>query len=468
MCRGKLWGRILRYYFDITTSAHWGGAAAVGIVRVERELARRAARHLGNDVTFTLYDRSRDQLYSIANNIADGIIDGQTQVDFSRSAGLRSIGSQVPAMVRGPLRRALMTSPTAYGLFQQLRGRSYTRQQIQQIIEIRESELGKAKKPADRVSIRQIARQRAKLDNNVCLISGGLDWEFKNLSSLSLLKGASGFRYCAIVYDLIAVLYPQFTVPSLLKTLPNYFSELADTADYAMCISETTRRDWLGYTAERLGRSIPSRAFPLGCDLDSSSTSKDEPALPEQLEGKRFALFVSTIEPRKNHRVLYEAWHAGIAAGKIDAERHRLVFVGHGGWSTGDLLGQISANPLTRESIVILGAVSDQLLRLLYRESAFVLFPSFYEGYGLPLAEALSYGKPCISSNAGALAEIGGDLVLRLHPKDTVGWSHAISRFINGGEEIASLAARVKAEHRPVSWDQAAECFFTTLRELVR
>jgi glycosyltransferase involved in cell wall biosynthesis len=460
-------GRNLHYFFDITTAARWGGGAAVGIVRVERELARRARQHLGDDLTFSVYDRARNLVIPITDAIAHDIIDGRIQVDFSpaRQLSVQSSKRQVAA-ARQRLRRGAMANATAYNVFQRFRGRSFTREQI---LQLRTCELEKleSKKRRQSVPVGRLARGDARLDATVCIISGGLDWEFKDLKSLSALKTAIGFRYCTIVHDLIPILFPQFIVPDLLKTLPAYFADLTAFADFAICNSQSTRVDWLNYCAEHTARSIPSGVFPLGCDLEPRSHGKAALSLPERLEGKRFALYVSTIEPRKNHRVLYQAWVSGVAAGKIDAERHRLVFVGRRGWSTGDLLGQISINPLTRDSIVILDDVSDELLRVLYRHCAFVLFPSFYEGYGLPLAEALSYDKLCISSNAGALPEIGGDLVPRLHPKDTVGWAHAISRFMNDAVESETMAARVQAQYRAVSWDESAQRFFSSLRELV-
>ena len=100
---------------------------------------------------------------------------------------------------------------------------------------------------------------------------------------------------------------------------------------------------------------------------------------------------------------------------------------------------------------------------MLYQHCAFVVLPSLYEGYGLPLAEALACGKPCISSNAGSLPEIGGDLVVRIDPKDTIGWANALAHYMRSPRELDDMAARIRAEYRPVTWEQAAAQFFSTI-----
>ena len=433
-------------------------------MRVERELARRARLHLSDDLTFCVYDRSRNLVLQVDDVIARDIIDGRVQIDFS--AGPRSFADWAKHLYGAlwrRLRRVARANPFAYYVFQRLRGRSYTREQIAQIRAF-EFAKRKSRQPARPVAV--FAPSKALLDEHACIISGGLDWDFKDLKSLSILKSRLGFKYCPVVHDLIPILFPHFIVPDRLRILPEYFNDLVQLADFAMCNSESTRNDWLEFCRARGVRCIRSGVFPLGSDLPPASGGVARPSLPEPLEGKRFALYVSTIEPRKNHRVLYEAWESCIAAGTINTENHRLVFVGHRGWSTGNLIGQITANPLTRKSIIILDDVSDELLRVLYQNCAFVLLPSFYEGYGLPLAEALSYGKPCISSSTGALSEIGGELVLRLHPKDTIGWTEAIACFMNNPIETDKLAARVKAEYHAVSWDEAAQRFFSALKEL--
>jgi len=421
---------------------------------------------LGDAVTFAVYDQSRNLVLAVCEEAALDIINGKVQIEFPgrpRPGRLR----HRPATARQEIRRRIMANPTAYYLAQRARGRSFSREQILDIC-AREMEKINATSPQSSISLNKATHLAAKLDSKTCVISGGLDWEFKNLKSLLALKKDRGFRYCTVVYDLIPLMFPHFVVPDLLKILPNFFANLAQLADYAMCISETTRRDWLSYCEHYVtGRTVPSGVFPLGSDLEPLSPSKSEPLLPDSLQGKRFALYVSTIEPRKNHRVLYEAWDSCVAAGTIDTERDRLVFVGRCGWSCGDLLGQISNNPRTRESILILQDVSDLLLRLLYKKSAVVLFPSFYEGYGLPLAEALSLGKACVSSNSGALVEIGGDLVQRLHPKDVPGWANAVAGLLSAPAGEQHPITRPQTEYRPVTWDESAQRFFTTLKGLV-
>lgn len=447
----------------MTTCAQWTGAA-VGIVRVEQELARRARGLLGDAVAFCVYDRSHNVFLLIDDEAAADIFDGRLQIDFApEPAPPPGPGAAARALnaLRRRVRRAMRANVTLYHAFQLLRGRWYTREEIAQIQRaefddpsITPSEI---KVPARRLEyLSRLTRGPASLGPDTWIISGGFDWQYKDLRRIWSLKQSQKFRYCAIVYDLIPLSFPHFVTPGYDTFIADYFGELIWLADRAMCISRAARAEWIEFCRSFGVETIPSHAFSLGCDLPSPSGRP----LPDSLHGKRFALYVSTIEPRKNHRVLYDAWDRCIRAGTIDPERDRLVFVGRVGWAVDDLVREIAANPLTRNTIIILNHATDDLLARLYGECAFVVFPSFCEGYGLPVAEALGYAKPCISSNAGSLSEIGGDLVHRIDPKDTIGWSDAISHFMASPVELENWSRRIKTEHRPVTWDDAAECFF--------
>lgn len=423
----------------------------MGVIRVERELARRARRHLGEELTFCLYDRFRNLILSIDDEVAAEVIDGRLQIDFTPS----------PSAHRQRLRRLILTNATIYHAVQVLLGRSFTRTEI---LQIRANELAVDAAPENPRPISRVPHRVAPLGFETLVISGGLDWEFKDAPGLRSLKQAHKFHYCTIVHDIIPILFPHFVVPDRVEILTRYFGELTRLADYAMCNSQATRRDWRAYCA-RSEIDMPSHVFPLGSDLPPGKQS-GETELPEVLQGKRFALFVSTVEPRKNHRTLYEAWDRCIRSKTVDPAHDRLVFVGSRGWAIDDLMREMAANPATRDTILYLNHVPDALLSLLYRQCALALFPSFYEGYGLPVAEALGHAKPCISSNAGALPEIGGDLVLRLDPKDTIGWAAAIARYLTSSEELANWTARIRANYRPVTWDDAAQRFFSSIKEI--
>ena len=467
-------GQLLRYLFDLTTTAQWRGPA-VGIVRVEQELAVRARRYLGDDVSFCLYDRAHAAVVIIDDAVADDLIAGRIQVDFSvvQPPAQGSLNQGYVNKTRRRLRAALLRNATAYHIFQMLKGRSFTREQI---LQFQAAEAGRLSQqglsgtlPARRadganVPLAELSHHPARLDTDTKIISGGLDWQHKDLRALWALKQTYGFSYCAIIYDLIAIRFPHFVVPAYTELLTDYFGELLWLADQAMCISQSTRQDWLQHARNVGARPVPSEIFPLGCDM--RPTSPQLPVeLPPQLRGKRFALSVSTLEPRKNHRMLYTAWDECIRTKQIDPARDRLVFVGRRGWATDDLLREIATNPLTRDTIILLHEVPDEQLAMLYRSCAFALFPSMYEGFGLPLVEALNYGKLCVSSNTGALSEIGDGLVMRLEPQDTLAWSRTIGLLMSCSSECDAWEDRIRQRYRPTTWDDAANSFFKAVAD---
>ena len=137
-----------------------------------------------------------------------------------------------------------------------------------------------------------------------------------------------------------------------------------------------------------------------------------------------FFLVVGTIEPRKNHRLLLHAWRdLAIALG---AATPRLVVVGGRGWQSGQIAGLLDRAPAMKAHVVELGAVSDARLAGLMRECRALLMPSFEEGFGLPLVEALTLGAPVIASDIPAFREVAGEAATFLSPLDGPGWRRAV------------------------------------------
>ncbi len=448
-------------FFDITTSARWRGHA-VGIVRVERELARRAPSHI-EGLGYCVYDRAKNNFVKLKADVAREILDGRLVIQFEGAAQPRVRGRLAEAKTR--LRNQIIGSPRLYQIIQRLRGRSFSVDQIRHI-RAKEIETLAHKKEAEisEISLDAAAECVVELNADVMILSGGLDWEYKDLRAIYKLKKLSGMKYAAILYDLIPELFPQFVVPSYVDLLLDYFGELFWVADCVMAISAQSKLDMERYCQERGMPTPTADHFALGADLPVQDRSQGN--LPKALVGKRYALYVSTIEPRKNHRAVYEAWDYSLRNNMIDPEADRLVFVGRSGWNTGDLLHEINHNPVTKDTIVILSNVSDEDLQRIYREATFGLFPSHYEGYGLPLAEMLNLGKACISSRAGSLLEVGGDLVTYVEPFDRLGWAREMASFFSDKAKVEAIEARVAREYIQINWDRSAREFFTKLEAL--
>lgn len=443
-------------YFDLSTSARWSGHA-VGIVRTEAELARRLRRFADDAGGYCIYVPNEGRFRLLPDDKAEEILAGRLVIDFQEAPA----GLTARPTLRRRIRDLILSRPRLYQTIQRLRGLSFS---LEQIAEVRRSETALVAVnclPAMR-QLDEVASEPLHLAPDVLIISGGLDWEHKNMRALYRLKKASGFKYAAIIYDLIPILYPQYVVPAYVNLLRDYFGELFWVVDYALSISQRTELDMLEYCAS-IGVKPPLSAhFPLGSDLSKSAMAEAE--LPEALHGKKFALFVSTIEPRKNHRILYQAWERALRQGRIDPQECRLVFVGMQGWNTGDFLNELSANPITNTTIIRLSGISDAELRALYQQAEFSVFPSIYEGYGLPVAESLGYGCPCICSNTGSLPEIAGDLVQYVDPGDPIAWMDAMAAAFAAPEELRAQRELIKTRFHAISWDNAAGLFFTKLQ----
>jgi glycosyltransferase involved in cell wall biosynthesis len=300
------------------------------------------------------------------------------------------------------------------------------------------------------------------------LVTIGLDWEYPGLhDEIRALAKAYGLTVIACCYDLIPVLFPQYCVGDVASWFKNYVIDMTWSADGVLCISENTRRDYL-----QLARSIglPPRhtqVIKLGSSLPPQSDGA--PVSPEvkKLLDDRFFLFVSTIERRKNHEVLYRAYHL-IRRENPEIALPKLVFVGMEGWGIGELMSDIRLDPLTKDDIIILPHVSDSDLSRLYAQCEAFLYPSHYEGWGLPVAEALELGRPVLASSAGSIPEVGGDLVRYLDPWSPREWADELSRIISGEVNLDAWSAKIAKDFIPYEWASAAQTVISMALDLRR
>jgi hypothetical protein len=140
-----------------------------------------------------------------------------------------------------------------------------------------------------------------------------------------------------------------------------------------------------------------------------------------------------------------------------------LVFVGRPGWRVADLLGQIEASRYLESRLHVVHGLSDTELAELYDRCMFTVFPSFVEGWGLPVGESLAYGKVCVASSITSIPEVGGEFALYIDPFNLHSGYETISKLIQQPELIAEMEQKIKTKFVARTWQDVGRDFFQTL-----
>lgn len=165
-----------------------------------------------------------------------------------------------------------------------------------------------------------------------------------------------------------------------------------------------------------------------------------------------FFLWVGQREPRKNLAGVIAAFRLAVERG---LSSHDLVLVGPYGWKQ-EYLAEAIAKSGVADRIIDLGDVSERLLGGVYQACSALVQASFYEGFGLPLLEAMQYGKPAIASNRGAMAEVAGDAALLVDPDRPTTIASAFLRLARDATTLRCLAANARRRNESYSWDRTA------------
>lgn len=271
------------------------------------------------------------------------------------------------------------------------------------------------------------------------------------VESLLNLRGSHpGVAFQCLVYDLIAIRFPQFFEAEFGERVRDYLWSLPRFCDRYLCISESTAKD----VRELLSSTADVRVLRLGSDI-AAGFADEVPVTG--LEGS-YVLAVGTIEIRKNHLLLYYVWRR--LSSTLGDKCPRLVLVGRKGWIAGDVYTLFRTDPAVSDLVEIRHDVSNQELVALYRNSLFTVFPSFYEGWGLPASESLYFGKVCVTSNTSSIPEINPFPELMFDPYDHQEAFRIIRSLIESPDSRKRYEAIIAGKHRVQTWRQ----FFADLQ----
>ncbi|HEV3146112.1 MAG TPA: glycosyltransferase family 1 protein [Gemmataceae bacterium] len=263
------------------------------------------------------------------------------------------------------------------------------------------------------------------------------------------------------VHDLSVILHPEWHPTERVEFHKRHFPESLHKCRHVLTVSETMRQEiiaHLGVPAEKV------TAIPNGVRSDTRLWSADRIAvarkrlhLPDS-----FLLYVGAIEPRKNVATILRAY---CSLPEAVRKRHALVLVGPWGWKFKEVREYYESTARPR-GVIHLGYVADDELPALYNAARALLFPSHYEGFGLPPLEMLACGGAVISSTAAALREVLGDCAHFVDAMDESGWRQAMERILLDGPWRNQIRQGGIERARNFTWDHTAECVWQIYRRM--
>lgn len=264
------------------------------------------------------------------------------------------------------------------------------------------------------------------------------------------------------VHDLSFIHYPETFTPNLIAYLQQVVPWSVGRATHILADSQATKDDLMS-----VWQVLAGKITVLYSGVDNMfrpvTDNKEQAAVRQKygLDQTPYLFSVSTLQPRKNYQMLIRAFKP-IAANWP----HNLVIAGGKGWLYEQILAEVAQQELTGR-VHFLGFVDDRDLPALYSQATLFLFPSLYEGFGLPPLEAMACGVPVLLSDASCLPEIGGPAALLLSPHDPAGWGDTIHRLLLDPDRRAKMVAAGYLQARQFRWTKAANQLRHLYQELL-
>lgn len=263
------------------------------------------------------------------------------------------------------------------------------------------------------------------------------------------------------VHDLAFVRHPECAYPTLRAYLDAVVPRQAQRAAHVLTVSENSRADvieMLGVSPDRVSVAYPGVSAPF---MQPSGPDEARAALHGSGIETPFILTVGTLEPRKNYVRLLEAFSLLRGQGLA----HRLVIAGQRGWLYEPIFDRI-------EQLHLQGSVrflrpDDETLRALYALADAYVSASVYEGFGIPVAEALAAGLPVGSSSAASLPEVVGEAAVMFDPYDVDGMANAIGRLLTDESLSSSLRQAGPLQAARFTWERTAEAAVAAYRAVL-
>lgn len=282
---------------------------------------------------------------------------------------------------------------------------------------------------------------------------------YRRSKLLPLIKDR-GLKIVSYIYDIIPIMHPQYFNTSVLYNFMDYFGACIQYAD-AFIVSTQSVLDNINEVVDQIGiPRIPGYVSWLGSDFiirPAENMICSEVNRLIMLK-KKYVLIVGTVEPRKNHKILLDAFEKELFAKDVC-----LVIAGKIGWNVEALERRIRNNPYLGKKLFFFEGLNDANVNLLYKNAFFVAFPTYDEGFGLPMIEAFERGVPVIASDCRVLREVGGELAVYFQTESEESFSETLNVYIDNPAEYQAVKRRL-GQFVPPTWDQTTEKIAAVLK----
>lgn len=269
-------------------------------------------------------------------------------------------------------------------------------------------------------------------------------------------------RLIYTLYDLNFLEQPDWTTEANRMGCLEGVFRASIAADYIVAISKYSRDHFLKFfphfPQDRLRVIYPASRF-----LKTESSGSRPEAL-KAISAGQYWLSVGTIEPRKNQKMLAQAYARHLSSG---GSAMPLVFAGGNGWKMGDFQEYIEKLGIASH-VIMTGYVSDEELIWLYRNCYANLYPSFFEGFGLPVLEGMQFGAPTVASNTSSIPEVAGDAAILVAPDDLKGWIQTLRQLEQNTDMRAELVEKAKRQASLFSWEASVSALLELYQELIK
>ena len=268
-------------------------------------------------------------------------------------------------------------------------------------------------------------------------------------------------RTVITVHDLNFVHFPQFLTADSLRYYAGQIEWAIDRADHILADSHQTRRDLLQHL-----NAPPDKVTTVHLAADEQFRPlPDLPVLQHYRLSPGYILFVGTLEPRKNIPTLLAAYRILLDRNAIDVP---LVLVGRRGWLAEGIFETLDALQLDRQVRILDDVIGLESLVQLYNGAGLLVIPSFYEGFGLPVLEAMACHTPVLAADRGSLPEIVGEAGLLINPEDPDELAVAIERILRDDLLRADLIEKGRVQAAKFTWAETARQTLGVYRQVLQ